>query len=84
MSAGDVVLVRYWAAARAAAGRAEEHVSAGTLAEIVAGCRTRHGPALAKVLGYCTFLVDGATVRAGETPIAGGSVLEVLPPFAGG
>jgi molybdopterin converting factor small subunit len=78
------VTVRYWAAARAAAGRSEESVAPGTLAEIVERCGSRHGERLAEVLGYCAFLVDGARVRTGTTSIPSGSVLEVLPPFAGG
>jgi sulfur-carrier protein len=78
------VTVRYWAAARAAAGRHEESVAPGSLEEIVERCGSRHGERLAKVLAYCAFLVDGAPVRVGTTSIPPGSVLEVLPPFAGG
>jgi molybdopterin synthase sulfur carrier subunit len=88
VSDSGAVIVRYWAAARAAAGCAEEQVPAGTLAEIVAVCGARHGGRLPAVLGYCSFLVDGARVDArgdaGTIPVPPGSAVEVLPPFAGG
>ncbi|HSP38497.1 MAG TPA: MoaD/ThiS family protein [Frankiaceae bacterium] len=78
------ITVRYWAAARAAAGRAEETTEVGTLDEIVARLGERHGDRLGRIFGYCSFLVDGAAVRDSGGAIPAGSVLEVLPPFAGG
>jgi molybdopterin converting factor small subunit len=82
------VTVRYWAAARAAAGLAEEQVPAGTLRQIVATCGERHGGRLPAVLAYCSFLVNGERVdaRAAAQPVQvpPGSEVEVLPPFAGG
>jgi molybdopterin synthase sulfur carrier subunit len=72
------VTVRYWAAAKQAAGVAEEKVSAGTLAEALAtvvasragGADARHGgpaqgegaQALQSVLSRSSFLVDGEPV----------------------
>jgi molybdopterin converting factor small subunit len=85
---GETVTVRYWAAARAAAGCAEEQVPAGTLEQIVATCGARHGGRLPSVLAYCSFLVDGSRVGSrgavASVPVAPGSEVEVLPPFAGG
>lgn len=82
-----VGVVRFWAAAKAAAGTPEEAYDAATLAEALATARTRHGEALARVLDRSTFVVDGSPVggRPHETVLLteGGSV-EVLPPFAGG
>jgi molybdopterin converting factor small subunit len=78
------VTVRYWASARAAAGRAEESVPAGSLRSVIEVCSARHDERLARVLGYCSFLVDGAAVRDQDVVVAPGSVIEVLPPFAGG
>ena len=79
--------LRFWAAAKAAAGIAEEPYDATTLAEALAAARARHGDALARVLDRSTYVVDDAPVggRAHESVLLtdGGSV-EVLPPFAGG
>ncbi|MFD5233065.1 MoaD/ThiS family protein [Streptomyces qaidamensis] len=81
------VTVRYWAAAKAAAGVAEEPYEAATLAEALAGVRERHPGELERVLRRCSFLVDGDPVgtRGHETVwLADGGTVEVLPPFAGG
>ncbi|BDH03061.1 MULTISPECIES: MoaD/ThiS family protein [Streptomyces] len=81
------VTVRYWAAAKAAAGIADEPYDADTLAEALASARERHPGELTRVLARCAFLVDGAPVgtRAHETVrLAEGGTVEVLPPFAGG
>jgi len=95
-----MVTIRYWAAAKQAAGMAEEKVSAATLSEalatVVAGRESPSpaGPppgegarALQAVLARCSFLVDGEPVgrRAPEAvPLREAAVVEVLPPFAGG
>jgi molybdopterin converting factor small subunit len=81
------VTVRYWAAAKAAAGVAEEPYDADTLADALAAVRARHPGELTRVLQRCSFLVDGdpAGTRAHETVrLAEGGTVEVLPPFAGG
>ena len=79
--------LRFWAAAKAAAGVAEEPYDADTLAEALAAARARHGDALARVLDRSTYVVDDAPVggRPHDSVVLrdGGSV-EVLPPFAGG
>jgi sulfur-carrier protein len=65
------VTVRYFAAARAAAGAEVETVSlerGTTVAELVAQLGGRNEE-LARVLKRCSFLCDG---------------IDVLPPFAGG
>ncbi|MEV7087860.1 MoaD/ThiS family protein [Streptomyces sp. NPDC093085] len=79
--------IRYWAAAKAAAGVAEEPYAAESLAEALDGARLRHPGELARVLRRCSFLVDGDPVgiRGHETVrLAEGGTVEVLPPFAGG
>jgi molybdopterin converting factor small subunit len=81
--------IRYWAAAKSAAGLAEESYEAATLAEALDGARARHAgrPEFARVLGRCSFLVDGSPVgtRAhGTVELNDGGTVEVLPPFAGG
>ncbi|MCF3130540.1 MoaD/ThiS family protein [Streptomyces olivochromogenes] len=81
------VTVRYWAAAKAAAGVVEEPYDAATLAEALDAVRERHPGELARVLLRCSFLIDGDPVgtRGHETVrLAEGGTVEVLPPFAGG
>jgi len=84
-----VVTVRYWAAAKQAAGVAEEVLTAGTLAEMLAAVLARHpaAPTLEGVLARSSFLIDGE--QAGRRPpesvtLREWAVVEVLPPFAGG
>ncbi|OEV10144.1 molybdopterin converting factor small subunit [Streptomyces sp. Amel2xB2] len=81
--------IRYWAAAKAAAGTAEEHYEAGTLADALERARERRTehPEFARVLLRCSFLVDGEPVgrRAHDAVrLSDGGTVEVLPPFAGG
>lgn len=79
--------LRFWAAAKAAAGIAEEEYDAATLADALCAARSAHGDDLAKVIARSTFVVDGAPVggRAHETVVlTDGGTVEVLPPFAGG
>jgi sulfur-carrier protein len=84
-----IVTLRYWAAAKEAAGTAEETISAATLAEALAaaGGDTGRNPRLRAVLARSSFLIDGAPVgsRAPEAVVlSDAAVIEVLPPFAGG
>ncbi|MEU1807198.1 MULTISPECIES: MoaD/ThiS family protein [unclassified Streptomyces] len=81
--------IRYWAAARAAAGTAEEPYAAATLADALDAARERHAlrPEFSRVLLRCSFLVDGAPVGTRDhttVQLAEGGTVEVLPPFAGG
>jgi len=78
--------VRYFAAARAAAGSESEQlaVRAGaTVGELVdtLGGRSRE---LARVLSRCSYLCDGMAVRDQAQPLQAGNTIDVLPPFAGG
>lgn len=81
--------VRYWAAAKAAAGVDEDIAEAGTLAEALALARARHAdrPRFAEVLAVCSFVVDGQPTGRrphDEVTLDDGWVAEALPPFAGG
>lgn len=81
------VTVRFWAAAKAAAGVEEEPHDAETLAEALDAVRASHPGELSQVLRRCSFLVDGDPVgtRGHDTVrLAEGGTVEVLPPFAGG
>jgi molybdopterin synthase sulfur carrier subunit len=83
------VTVRYWAAARAAAGIAEEQVSATDLAGLLTEISRRHGhrDRFDDVIEYCSILVGETPVGAkdpAEVRLAPGASVEFLPPFAGG
>ncbi|MGB3481325.1 MAG: MoaD/ThiS family protein [Mycobacterium sp.] len=80
------VTVRYFAAARAAAGLDEEKVSVPdgtTVAELVAEL-SRRDPQLGRVLQRCSYLCDSIAIRDTQTVIGSGQTIDVLPPFAGG
>jgi len=85
-SDGIQVTVRYFAAARAAAGAESETVTlrpGTTVAELVESLAVR-GARLATVLSRCCYLCDGIAVRDDATPLRSGETIDVLPPFAGG
>jgi len=81
------VTVRYFAAARAAAGVESEKLdvpSGSSVADVVAAAGARHGAELARVLQRCSFLLDEVAVREQAAPLPERATLDVLPPFAGG
>ena len=79
----ETVTVRYWAGARAAAGVDEERLAGvGTVGALAALLVAAH-PGLEPVLPVCSLLVGGRA-GTGDDPVPAGSVVEVLPPFAGG
>jgi molybdopterin converting factor small subunit len=83
------VMIRYWAAAKDAAGLAEESVAAATLAEALDVVVASRAPdtRLRDVLKRSSVLIDGTRVsraNAEDIRLADGAVIEVLPPFAGG
>jgi sulfur-carrier protein len=83
------VTVRYWAAAKEAAGLAQEVLVARTLAEMIEVALARRGgaPRLAAIFARSSFLVDGTAVagrQAKQVVLPDAAVVEVLPPFAGG
>jgi sulfur-carrier protein len=85
----DTVRVRYWAAARAAAGRESDEVSGETLADVLAAVRRLHAddPRFARVVDVCSVLVGERPVGSQDpqsVAIAPGETVELLPPFAGG
>ena len=80
------ITVRYFAAARAAAGSDSEQLtvrSGATVAEVVDGLGGR-SQELARVLVRCSFLCDGVAVRDQAQLLQAGNTIDVLPPFAGG
>lgn len=80
------VTVRFFAAAKAAAGTGEQvrplpHPS--TVQGLADALSAEYGERMTAVLPNCSFLVDGVVARP-ATPLTGGSLVDVLPPFAGG
>ncbi|MDI2131745.1 MoaD/ThiS family protein [Yinghuangia seranimata] len=81
--------MRYWAAAKEAAGTGEEPYDAPTLAEALRAARERHAtsPRFTPVVGNASFIVDGDPVGKRDhatVELTEGGTVEVLPPFAGG
>jgi molybdopterin converting factor small subunit len=83
------VTIRYWAAAKEAAGTAEEDVEAATLAaalDVIVASRP-DGERLRAVLSRSSFLVDGVSVSrsmVADQVLHDGVEVEILPAFAGG
>ena len=93
--AQNQVSVRYFAAARAAAGVEQEEVtldgqlrSGATREQFIELLTSLHRevpagePPLSRVLPQCSFLVDGVALTDGK--VVPGNRVDVLPPFAGG
>jgi molybdopterin synthase sulfur carrier subunit len=87
----QIIRVRYWAAARSAAGTAEDTLDVTgplTLADVTSEVVRRHtGSRFADVIGVCSVLVGDQPVGRREPEsvvVPPGSTVEFLPPFAGG
>ena len=87
----ETVTVRYWAGARAAAGTAEDSFEVEgdvSLADLVALVLERHpDDRMARTVAVCSVLLGDQPVRSQDpasVSVAPGSVVELLPPFAGG
>lgn len=88
------IILRYYAAAQAAAGVAEECLEAtdgASLADaleaalaVVRVPANGTAPPLADVLRRCSFLVNEVAVKDRGRVLGEGDVVDVLPPFAGG
>lgn len=94
-NAQNQVSVRYFAAARAAAGVEQEDVAldgqlnaGATREQFIELLTSLHPqapagePPLARVLPQCSFLVDGVALT--DSKVVPGNRVDVLPPFAGG
>ncbi len=83
------VTVRYWAAAKEAAGLAEETISASTLSEALDAIRSvrSEDSRFAAIIARSSFLIDETPAGkrdASSVALSEGAVIEVLPAFAGG
>lgn len=89
---GGHVVVRYWAAARAAAGVERDLLEVGaetSLADVLERVRLRHvdRPRFKDVVTVCSVLVGDqpvGTADPGHVVVRPGETVELLPPFAGG
>jgi molybdopterin synthase sulfur carrier subunit len=77
------VTVRMYGAARAAADKSEILMDPNSLTGILDAIAIEN-PRLAQVFAQCSFLVDGVVVHDRGVHILANSVVDVLPPFAGG
>jgi molybdopterin converting factor small subunit len=78
--------VRYFAAARAAAGSDCEELTVRdglTVSDLLDELGSR-SPELARVLLRCSYLCDGVAVHDKAQPLHPSNTIDVLPPFAGG
>lgn len=83
---GITVTVRFFAAARDAAGTDEEDIripTGTTLADLTVALAARDGQ-LGRVLQKCSYLCDGVAVRNLHVDLESRQTIDVLPPFAGG
>ena len=79
------ITIRFYAAARAAAGTSEWQAPKGTLAETLERLRSEFGPEFERVLSMSSILIDGCQQHSEiNVSVHDGQVLDVLPPFAGG
>ncbi|WP_026820673.1 MoaD/ThiS family protein [Arthrobacter castelli] len=87
------MMVRYFGAARAAAGMDQEKldVQPGTsLNDVVDTLKSLHPdagngqPAMASVVARSSFLRNEVALRDRTAPLADDDVIDILPPFAGG
>lgn len=76
--------VRLFAGAAESVGHTALEVDAITVGEVVAALTRAGGPGTPDVLGRCAIVVDGVRAADPETPVREGSLVDVLPPFAGG
>lgn len=80
------VAVRFFAAARAAAGTEAEELTlpAGATVQALVDQLASRNPQLERVLARCSYLCDGVAVRDTGMTLLNTQTLDVLPPFAGG
>ena len=78
-----MVTVRFFAAAKAAAGTSELALELSSISDLIEQCAVV-SQQLSAVISTCTFLVDGLAESDLERDLAGALRIDVLPKFAGG
>ena len=80
-----LVKLRLFAAAREAAGRAEDTFDAETLGDVLDQARSAYGDPFAAVLRTARVWLNGDEAPDGEgTALRAGDEVAVLPPVSGG
>jgi molybdopterin converting factor small subunit len=75
--------LRFFAAAREAAGTSVETVNAGTVGAALAEARVRHGSHFEAVLGQCRVWLNGEPADL-DAEVTERDEIAVLPPVSGG
>ena len=78
-----MVTLRYFAAARDAAGTGHEPGEGATVGAVLDRAVARHGTRLAEVIQTCRIWVNGEPAHRSD-PVAAGDEVAVLPPVSGG
>ncbi len=78
-----MAVLRFFAAARDAAGTSRDTVSGGTVAAVLEAAVARYGPELAAVLPTCAVWVNGDPATP-ATPVGDDDEVGILPPVSGG
>ena len=76
--------VRYFAAAKAALGRADDEIDGVDDLAALEAALVASVPSAADVLARCSYLVDGVSTTDRSTVLPADAAVDVLPPFAGG
>ena len=77
------VTVRFFAAARVAAGTRELTIQASDLTELIADLSAR-STELDRVIPQCSILINEVVTHDRSVELSDGDVVDFLPPFAGG
>lgn len=77
------VTLRYFAAAREAAGTGSEIARGASLSDVLDAARARHGTPFSSVLAISRVWVNGEPA-ADDSPLQPGDEVAVLPPVSGG
>jgi sulfur-carrier protein len=78
-----MAVLRLFAQAREAAGRARDTVDGATVAEVLAAARARYGDGFAALLPNCRIWLNGEPAHGGD-PVKADDEIAVLPPVSGG
>jgi molybdopterin synthase sulfur carrier subunit len=78
-----MAVLRLFAQAREAAGRARDTVDGATVDEVLADARARYGDGFAALLPNCRIWLNGEPAH-GDDPVTADDEVAVLPPVSGG